>query len=45
MLTISGVRGEVVGQRGQGLGEAEKQPPTPLYMGGSLQRTISRSLR
>lgn len=40
-----GVRGEVAGQRGQGLGETEKQPPPTLYMGGSLQRTISRSLR
>lgn len=40
-----GVRGEVAGQRGQGLGETEKRPLAPLYMGGSLQRTISRSLR
>lgn len=34
MLTISGVRGEVAGQRGQGLGEAEKQPPDPALHGG-----------
>ena len=40
-----GVRGEVARQRGQGLGETEKRPLAPLYMGGSLQRTISRSLR
>lgn len=36
---------EASGQQEQGLGEVEKQPPSPLYMGGSLQSTISRSLR
>lgn len=39
------VWGEGSGQQGQGLREVGNQPLPPLYMGGSLQSTISRSFR
>lgn len=45
MLRISGSGWQWQGSRGRFEGEVEKQPPPLFYRGGSLQRTISRSLR